>query len=189
MEMGEAMTTEGYTITELAEELEVTKRTIRYHLQQIGGGQNKNQSGMIIVTPEEKKALILRIKGEEIQETITHEIDQKNERIKKLHEAVNYLNKLLEEEKNQRKLQDGLLQRHQDIIEEKDKQLLSLSEQVNFMKEQLTTQSQLLDQEQQLHLHTKQELDAVKQNRLELESKMEATQQKRSWLARLFNSH
>lgn len=180
------MTGEGTTIAELAEELEVTKRTIRYHLQQIGGGQTKNQSGMIIITPEEKRSLMLRIKGDEIQETITNEIEGKNERIKKLHEAVNYLSKLLDEEKNKNQLLEASVQGHLNIIQEKDKQLQDFSNQVDFLQDQLSIQTQLLNQEQQLHFHTKKELDGAKEAHLLLETKLEE-KENQSWLSRLFS--
>lgn len=174
-----------WTIADLAEELDVTRRTIRYHLQQIGGGQEKNAAGMIQISAEERQALLLRIKGEEIQEDISRKIDSKNERIKQLNEAVLYLKKLLEEEKLQSQEKDQQLNQFKAMLEEKDRNLDLLSQQQQFMQDQLKTQLQLLDQEQQLHLHTKSELDRSRQSRLELEEKIEA-KQKTSWWQRLF---
>ena len=174
-----------WTISELADELEVTRRTIRYHLQQIGGGQEKNASGMIIISADERQALLLRIKGEEIKEDISRKMDTKNERIKKLNEAVHYLKQLLEAEKisTQQKTQE--LDRLTSILEEKDQQLAQYKQQQQFLQEQLTSQLQLLDQEQQLHLHTKSELDRSRQSQLALEEEIQSKDD-RSWWQRLF---
>lgn len=179
------MIPDGITITELAEKLNVTKRTIRYHLQQIGGGNRKNQSGLIIITPEEQDVLTLRIKGTEIKENFSNEIDEKNERIQKLNEAIAYLKKMLEEQAMKLQLSEQEKIRHADLLEEKDRYIQSLNEQIEFLRSQLQTQTQILDQEQQLHLHTKQELETIKNEHQNLLIESE-DKKKSNWFSRLF---
>ncbi len=179
------MNPEGITITELSELLDVTKRTIRYHLNQIGGGNTKNQSGVIIITPEEQEILTLRIKGNEIKENISNELEEKNDRIQKLNEAITYLKKLHEEQAMKMQLAEQEKFHYGQVIDEKDAYIQSLNEQIDFLKSQLQTQTQILDQEQQLHLHTKQELDAVKKDHTHLLNEVEEKKNS-SWFSRLF---
>ena len=248
----DSMHIEGKTITELTQEMDVTKRTIRYHLKQIGGGKVKNENGVIIVTPQEQVALYERIKGETItftedpktqaiddqrtetsqdqtdfppSESMDHEQpDSMNEQVKaysqetksvvksssedcqaskdaentcpsedktdtqpdisteKLMEAVKYLNEKVKEARHQEEILKHQLSHRDQIIMDREKVIVELQEQVTFYQDQLASQHKIIDQEQQLHLHTKQLLETAKQEKILLEQ----TTRPKGWFTRWF---
>ena len=236
----DVMSLEGKTITELTNEMAVTKRTVRYHLKQIGGGKHKNENGVIIVTPEEIVALYERIKGETLTyeqlgfkspqvtqtqpsdtdresipqegstETSSHSKVQENEysdhdsqsesskstedtssqtldstpeySTDKLLEAVKYLNDKVKDATHQIALLEEQLSHRDQLLSERDKTVMDLQEQLAFYHEQMATQHKIIDQEQQLHLHTKQLLDKLQEEKLQLEE----TTRPKGWFTRWF---
>lgn len=220
----------GKTITELTQDMDVTKRTIRYHLKQIDGGKHKNENGVIIVTPQEVVALYERIKGEKRSleelgfpnqpvsegqapalesdsendslekesDTMEAQMEQENEdkqasdsrdnassnnySVDQLLEAVKYLNDKVVDANHQVDVLEQALSHRDQIISDRDEQLLDLQEQLDFYQDQMATQHKLINQEQQLHLHTKQLLDKVQAEKLQLAENTH----KKSWFTRWF---
>lgn len=139
---------------------------------------------MIIISADERQALLLRIKEKKLKKILVGKWTQKwaYQEIKwsrSLFKTIIRSRKISTQQKTQE------LDRLTSILEEKDQQLAQYKQQQQFLQEQLTSQLQLLDQEQQLHLHTKSELDRSRQSQLALEEEIQSKDD-RSWWQRLF---
>lgn len=173
------------TIAQLADHFQVTRRTIRYHLQQIGGGQNKDDNGHILISPTEQAELKHRIIGKDRSGEPSDESVTTSAQFQRMREAITYLNQQV----HHLQMENRVLQQQQEgltnLVAEKEQQLTQIQDQIQFLQTQLQTQTQILDQEQQLHLHTKQELDQIKETKRLLESDLAKKQN--NWLTRWFS--
>lgn len=150
------------TIREVAEELEVSKTTIRNHLQSLPDNLSVTKKGNVLQLDTDVEAYV-------------------KDRVKKV--SDNFVESGLQEQ--------HIMQERISILEERNKELKEdneyLREQIKYKNRDTERMHQLLDQQQQLHNNTLQELNIFKQERDNLLEYKEQEESKGFW-SKLFGN-
>jgi predicted DNA-binding protein YlxM (UPF0122 family) len=137
------------TIRELAEELDVSKQAIQYHIKHLTNkNRQTNDKGIVVLSAEEQRFIKSRVD----KQTNKPANDKQRDKETKL-DINNYLLSELEEVKKNR-----------------DKQLAVKDKQIENKDSQISQMQNLLDQQQRLALQDKQLLEEYKAEIKELES-------------------
>ncbi|MGW7977705.1 HTH domain-containing protein [Staphylococcus xylosus] len=149
------------TIKELADELEVSKTTIRNHLNKLPDNLSVTKKNNILHLDTDVEAFI-------------------KDRVKRVSDNVSE-NGLYEQH---------IMQERISILEERNKELKDdneyLREQIKYKNKDTERLHQLLDQQQQLHNNAMQDLDTYKQERDNLLELKEEQEESKGFWARLF---
>lgn len=148
------------TIREVAEELDVSKTTIRNHLSKLPDNLSVTKKGNILYLDTEVEAFI----KDRVQKVSDNNAQNGSHDTYWLEEKI----KMLEEQNEEMKKDNDYLR-----------------EQMGEKNKQITDYARLLDQQQQLQLSTKQELLEYKEQNQQLIESKEYEESKGFW-ARLF---
>ena len=148
------------TIRELAEELDVSKTTIRNHLKSLPDNLSVTKKNNMWQLDTDVEAFV----------------KDKVQRV-----SDNYSQKGLQEE--------HILNEKLEMLKERNNEIVSdnkyLREQLKEKNNQIEKLSKLLDQQQQLQLRSTQELDRIKQEKVELIETQEKQEEQKGFFARL----
>lgn len=148
------------TIRELAEELDVSKTTIRNHLKNLPDNLSVTKRNNMWQLDTDVEAFV-------------------KDKVQKV--SDNYSQKGLQEE--------HILNEKLEMLKERNNEIVSdnkyLREQLKEKNNQIEKLSKLLDQQQQLQLRSTQELDRIKQEKVELIETQEQQEEQKGFFARL----
>lgn len=151
------------TIKELADELEVSKTTIRNHLNKLPDNLSVTKKNNILHLDSDVEAFI-------------------RDRVKRVSDNSSE-NGLYEQH---------IMQERISILEERNKELKDdneyLREQIKYKNKDTERLHQLLDQQQQLHNNAMQDLDTYKQERDNLLELREEQEESKGFWSRLFGN-
>jgi len=149
------------TIKELADELEVSKTTIRNHLNKLPDNLSVTKKNNVLHLDADVEAFV-------------------KDRVKRVSDNVSD-NDLYEQH---------VMQERISILEERNKELKDdneyLREQIKYKNKDTERLHQLLDQQQQLHNNAMQDLNTYKQERDNLLELKEEQEERKGFWARLF---
>ncbi|HGV4086416.1 HTH domain-containing protein [Staphylococcus haemolyticus] len=148
------------TVRELAEELDVSKTTIRNHLKNLPENLSVSKSGNLLQLDTDVEAFI----------------KDKVQRV-----SDNFAQKGLQKE--------HILSEKIEMLKERNKEIVSdneyLRDQLKEKNNQIENLTRLLDHQQQLQLRSTQELDRIKQEKVELIEIQEQSEENKGFWARL----